>query len=590
MTGGRVVLYVGDDSDRVSALRSASDWDVDHAETVGRAYERVADADCLVVEQRLPDGTGIEFCRRVRERNPDCPLVLVPATGDDDLAREAVALGIDEYLPAGTISDPAELRDVIARVLDSGDTERSRYRKLVEQTTDVISVVDPDGTFQYISPAIEGMTGYSHAALVGEDVFEYIHPEDVEQVRDAFEQCLGTSGETIAREFRVQQPDGSISWVEARARNFVDDPDIGGVVVSSRDITDRKERQRELELYETMLNAVPDMVYALDDSGEIVALNDTFETETDLTQEDVLGSHISLGMSEADLQRGRAHIRELLTDDDREKAIFEMEFHTATGDPIPVENHIALMTGADGSFRGSVGVLRNISDRKRRERRLTVLNRALRHDLRNSMHVILANAELVERAVSDPDLTSKLRTVRRRAEKITGLSEKAREIEQTIGERALPRKRLDLAVLLTDQIARFREQYPDATIEADLPDHAWVQAIELVDVAVENLIENSLEHTDDQHVEVGVDVGPDTVSVTVTDDGPGIPAKERRIVGQGSETPLDHASGLGLWLVAWITRDSEGDVVFEDGGDVRLVLDRADPEPRDASEMDTRAE
>jgi signal transduction histidine kinase len=80
---------------------------------------------------------------------------------------------------------------------------------------------------------------------------------------------------------------------------------------------------------------------------------------------------------------------------------------------------------------------------------------------------------------------------------------------------------------------------------------------------------------------VSLSTGEESVTVTVADDGPGIPETERRVVGNGSETPLDHASGLGLWLVTWITRDSGGEVVFEapeDGGSVvRLVLDSAVP-------------
>jgi len=246
------------------------------------------------------------------------------------------------------------------------------------------------------------------------------------------------------------------------------------------------------------------------------------------------------------------------------------------------ENHLALLRDEGDTFRGSVGVLRDVSDRRRREQRLTVLNRALRHDLRNSMHVILANAELIQRTVSAPDLDSKLQTIQSRAEEINTLSEKAREIEQTLGERAESRKRIDLPGLLTDQVEWFREQYPDVQITLDAPDHAWIYGTELVDVAVENLVENSVEHAPDPTIDVTVTSDDETVTVRVSDDGPGIPEKERRVVSKGTETPLDHASGLGLWLVAWITRDSGGEIVFEDAGSgsvVTLAFDRAEPAP-----------
>jgi signal transduction histidine kinase len=264
---------------------------------------------------------------------------------------------------------------------------------------------------------------------------------------------------------------------------------------------------------------------------------------------------------------------------------------------------VALLTDDEGTFRGSVGVVRDISDRRRRERRLTVLNRALRHDLRNSMHVVLANAELLAAEIDDPDLGERLDTIRRRAEEVNSLSEKAREIEQTIGTHQTERRPVDLAPLLDTQVETFRDRYPEATVEADLPDSAWVQATELIDSAVGNLVENSIQHNGtDPTVAVSLSIDDDRVRVTVADDGPGIPEKERRIVKQGTETPLDHASGLGLWLVAWITRDSGGEIHFEDHDDwgsvVHLDLDRSDADPAraerahstDGREFDDRAD
>ncbi|MFB6083505.1 MAG: PAS domain S-box protein [Halorientalis sp.] len=582
MNVGRVVLYVGSDSARAASLRDASGdaTTVERVETVAAATDRLDDVVCVVSEGDLADGAGVDLCRTVDEQFDGVAFVLVPGSGSDDLAREAVSAGADEYVPAGTIADAADLWDRVLAAIEGVSTERRRYRKLVEQTTDAIAIVDPDATIQYISSSIERILGYEPSELVGRRGTEVVHPDDREEVLDRLASGLANPEDTVSAVYRAEHADGGLRWLESRGQSFVDDPAVGGLIVSIRDVTEREERDRELELHETMLNTVPDSVYAVDDEGRFLAVNDTACEAVGLPEEELVGEHCSICMDERDVERGQSLIRELLTSD-REKGIYEMDLEPVDGEPIPGENHVALLTDEDGEFRGSVGVFRDVTDRKERERRLTVLNRALRHDLRNGMHVVMANAELIAREVSDPEIREKLDTIVARAEGIDSLSEKAREIEQTLANHERTRKPVDLGELLASQVERFREQYPDATIETDLPSHAWVEATPLIDTAVENLIENSIEHTDRSRVEVSLSADGESVTVTVADDGPGIPEKERRIVGEGSETPLDHASGLGLWLVTWITRDSGGEVVFEapeDGGSaVKLVLDGATP-------------
>ena len=822
MQVGRVVLYVGTDSARVSTLRGESGdaTSVEHVETLADATDRLGDVVCVVSEGTLADGTGVGLCRTVRRRFDDVAFVLVPESGGDDLAREAVSAGVDEYVPAATVTDAADLWECVLAAIETASTEQRRYRKLVEQATDAIAIINPDATIQYMSPSIEGILGYEPSELIGRRSTEIVHPADHDTVLDRLASSLANPDSTVNAVYRAEHDDGGWRWVESRGRSFIDDPAVGGTVISLRDVTereerkrelrmyetvveavddivfaldedgqftfanaaheprtgswaaellgdgptdvasdevvagggeivdelrsdpdrdsatfetalpgqdgetvpcevrvatltedgefrgtagivrdiserkeqeqlystllteandgiaitnkgrlqfvneqlatlvgstraeiegmdvfeliapgdhdtvrqnyerrrddgggtgryeieletldgervpvevsttfvqyqgergemaivrdiaDRKGRERELELYETMLNAVPDGVYAVDESGQFVALNDTACEAVGLPEAELVGRHCSICMDERDIDRGRDLVRDLLTGD-REKGIYEMDLEPVDGGPVPSENHVALLLDEDGRFRGSVGVLRDVTDRQERERRLTVLNRVLRHDLRNSMHVIMANVELLARGVSDSKTQGKLDTIVKRAEQVNSLSEKAREIEQTLANHQRRRKPVDLGELLATQVERFEEQYPGATIETDLPAHAWVKATPLIDTAVENLIENSIEHTDGTRIDVSLSAEEESVTVTVADDGPGIPEKERRIVGEGSETPLDHASGLGLWLVTWITHDSGGEVVFEspeDGGSVvRLVLDGAQP-------------
>jgi signal transduction histidine kinase len=97
-----------------------------------------------------------------------------------------------------------------------------------------------------------------------------------------------------------------------------------------------------------------------------------------------------------------------------------------------------------------------------------------------------------------------------------------------------------------------------------------VLADDLVESALLNVVDNAIEHNDRVVPEVGVEVGHvthdgvDYVEVAVADNGPGIPASERRVFEEGTETPLSHGSGLGLWLTQWIVTRSNGRLSFEE--------------------------
>ena len=122
-----------------------------------------------------------------------------------------------------------------------------RQATLLSYSSDVVSVLNEDGVVEYQTDQ-QPRTGWQDQLdLKDEQPVDYVHPDDVELVREAFANVLETPGRTDVTEFRIQTADGDWRWIENRAQNFLDDPDIDGVLVSSRDITDRKERERRIE-------------------------------------------------------------------------------------------------------------------------------------------------------------------------------------------------------------------------------------------------------------------------------------------------------------------------------------------------------
>ncbi len=117
----------------------------------------------------------------------------------------------------------------------------ARFRALVLNASDIITILDADGTVRYNSPAIMMALGYEPDELVGNSVLDLVHPDDVVQVRHHFENVLVQPGATIPAEFRFRHKDGSWRWLAVMNTNLLADPAVGGVVANSRDITESKE-------------------------------------------------------------------------------------------------------------------------------------------------------------------------------------------------------------------------------------------------------------------------------------------------------------------------------------------------------------
>jgi HTH-type transcriptional regulator, bacterioopsin transcriptional activator and related proteins len=123
---------------------------------------------------------------------------------------------------------------------------REQYiRLLLENSSDVVCILEADGTFRYISPAAERMSGYRAEERQGKNAFENIHPDDRQTVRSAIERALGQPGAIFTVEYRLRRPDGGWIDCEAVAHNLLQDPQIHGLVVNVRDVTERKQAERE---------------------------------------------------------------------------------------------------------------------------------------------------------------------------------------------------------------------------------------------------------------------------------------------------------------------------------------------------------
>lgn len=237
----------------------------------------------------------------------------------------------------------------------------------------------------------------------------------------------------------------------------------------------------------------------------------------------------------------------------------------------------------DGPIQTGTGyiIYTDIEESRRREQ-MEVLNRFLRHNVRNDVSVMHGHLDRVIEAVDNPAVIDHVTAALRASDRVERRSQKARKAQQLIGE-AVDQSpiQFDLVNVVTERADIIRQSFSEATIDIRCPDGAVeVRADSSLPRAIDEVLENGAAHAGtDPSIEVTITATDSTAELAIADDGPGIPDRETRVIERGEETQLSHGRGIGLWLAAWIIDASNGDLSFStpDGGGsvVYFTLPRA---------------
>jgi PAS domain S-box-containing protein len=223
---------------------------------------------------------------------------------------------------------------------------------------------------------------------------------------------------------------------------------------------------------------------------------------------------------------------------------------------------------------GRVLVFRDVSRLKRRERELRereheldlmrqVQSRVLRHNIRNDITVIKGYNEVFVEDF-DGETREMAELVIEKAEDLIAISHKARGVEELV-ERDQSPTEIALPSLLEELVRTHRERYPGVTFLLETPRECSVTAPPTLELGFANLIENAAEHNDSRNptVKVRVETRQDAAIVTIRDNGPGVPMEELSVLEEGEETPLEHGSGIGLWIVEWIVDRTDTTIQYD---------------------------
>lgn len=411
------VLHVDDDEDFAEILATRLETAADHISVLTvtepqAGLYRLSDMpiDCVVSDYVMPGMDGGTFYDAVKEAHPDLPFVFFTGTGRD-VVTDFVANDPSTAYLEKHIDNIEALADSIRSALEVQESEQARreseerYRRLLESAPGPIFIYTHEGELQFVNEAGQSFLGAEdQEEVIGTDVGTFVHPDSQELVDDRYEQLVEDGEAVDPAEQRIITVDGEEKHAIMASAPITYDGEPAIQTVGT-DITDQKNRERELERYRTITETLPDIVYTLDMEGHLTSLN-ADDLRTGHSREELVGKHVSEVVAGTDVEIGNEKIRELLETPEKTKATFEMDLLTKDGERLPVENHIALMPAdEDGRVQGTIGVLRDISDRKERERQLERERdrfAALFSNLPNpSVHGVIEDGEPIIRTVNE---------------------------------------------------------------------------------------------------------------------------------------------------------------------------------------------
>ena len=544
----------------------------DEAELRRRLPETAA--DCLVIDTEALTADPGPVLAEARAVAPEEPVVWVTPS-PESLDDGDLGPGTTIVERSAATEEWSFLVEKVRAVLEGGSPpgELGQYRMLVESARDGLYILDASAEFIYLNESFAEMLGYDREELLGSHATIPMAEGELERGQRTVQGLIESdSRESEVIDMEMETKSGVRITVSINFVVLTDESGTyNGLMGVVRDITERKARERELERYETIVQTVTEPIYALDTEEQFVMVNDGMVEELGYDREALLGSHVSMVADEDGVRRQEALIRELEAGD-RDRASAELRLEAANGTRRQYDISMAAIRD-DGTLETTVVTAHDVTELREHQRQLSVLDRVLRHNVRNKMSIVLGHANDIA-AEAPPAITEQADAIREAATELLELSDSAREFESVVADDARRTVAVNVVETVENVVRELRTEHPSAEIDSALPESALARGHETFELALNELLENAIVHSDHEEptVEVTVVAGEESVEIRVADDGPGLNDTDRRALLRGAETPLEHTQGLGLWLVRWAVEVADGTIDIADNDPQGTVI------------------
>ncbi len=221
---------------------------------------------------------------------------------------------------------------------------QKRIQALLQNASEVITIYDKDNTISYVSPSVEHILGYKQEELVGISDIKYVNEKQRPLIEQMFEDLLANESEQVTIEFSYFRKTGDKIWLEATGKNMLDDPAIHGIVVNSRDITERRRAEREEQKsgqMQALSENSPDLITRISHNGSIFYINPAIQKLTGHSPDFFLNKNIQ-ELIEYDNSAVKEKWLEIVQNvvNSHEKSTTEMTFPSEIGERIMTVNAI----------------------------------------------------------------------------------------------------------------------------------------------------------------------------------------------------------------------------------------------------------
>ncbi|MBC7229641.1 MAG: PAS domain-containing sensor histidine kinase [Actinobacteria bacterium] len=440
------------------------------------------------------------------------------------------------------------------------------YRLLVENTLDLIAVLDAEGRITYSSPSITPLLGYEQDELLGRIGFDFVHPEDQERIHEIFTRGIESGEPTKPAFYRFLHKDGSWRHFESVGIGMFDNPSVRGMVITSREITDRLRAEAELkeseEMYRTLVLTSPDAVTISDLQGRLIYVSPYALKMNGYEDEDeVLGKNAFIFIHPRDHDKAIEAWKRVIS----EGTVHNVELTgiRRDGSDFAAELNAALIRDAAGEPKRLVAFIRDISARKRMEKELQQRNEELEAFAHTISHDLLTPVAIVEgyaKAALEADAEGRaeaerecLEAIARGAQRMSDLINSLLQYAQA-GHTMLEECRADAEEVLMEVLMDLEEHRRERRVRVESGDHlpaVRVDGVKLRQVLF-NLIGNAIRHMgecDDPCVRVSAETQGDKAVFCVQDNGIGVPLDlQEKIFEPFRHYSVSGSPGLGIGL------------------------------------------